>query len=109
MAGIQVWLWAGLCGWRGQQGSGERWRLNSFTAWLNMRYKSRGVECDLHSPPWLGGGTSDALRNLVNRGVGERGGLLSFAKYTLLSQESTALPPGPRGQALLVPATGQGV
>ena len=60
-------------------------------------------------PPWLGGGTSNALRDLVNRGVGEWRGLGSFTKYTLLSQESATLPLGPRGQALLPPVTGQGV
>ena len=61
------------------RGQGGPWRLNSFTAWLAMRCKSQGVECDLHSPPWLGGGTSNALRDLVNQGVGEWGGLESFA------------------------------
>ena len=41
----------GLCGWRRQQGPVGPWRLNSFTVWLNTRYKSQGVECNLQRCP----------------------------------------------------------
>lgn len=97
VAGIQVWLWVDSVDGEDSRGQGDPggWIL-LLCDWIwDVRVEVLSVTF------------SDALRELVNQGVGKRGGLESFAKYTLLPQESTTLPLGPRGQALFLPVTGQ--